>query len=180
MLMSHNIYIRYIMAELVEKCCVIRIKFLQPVATRKGLTTLIKFANIINDSVLSLYLSNADIHTNPVLVHTECKKRFTNPKVTTYVCSTVVFDGHGNGPSIKDHEHTTTKIKFLTEVDVNSSIVFQFNQQDFLANEVNKNKFIRFLMGHLSGHGYVVDQSSNDADTLIVVKHAKSGNPTCR
>ena len=69
---------------------------------------------------------------------------------------------------------------FLLEVDVNSSIIFQLNQQDFLANEVNKSKFIRFLMGYLSGHGYVVGQSSNDADTLMgkhVLRSAKSGNP---
>ena len=36
-------------------------------------------------------------------------------------------------------------------------------------------------MGHLSGHGYVVGQSANDADTLIVkhaLQSAKSGNPT--
>ena len=46
---------------------------------------------------------------------------------------------------------------------------------------MNKSKFIRFLIGHLSGHGYVVSQSSNDADTFIVehaLQSAKSGNPT--
>ena len=54
------------MAEILENCCVIcRIEFLvatdeKTVVTRKGLTTLIKFANIRNDSVLSLYLANAD------------------------------------------------------------------------------------------------------------------------
>ena len=46
------------MAEILENCCVIcRLEFLEPdektVVTRKGLTTLIKFANIRNDSVLS-------------------------------------------------------------------------------------------------------------------------------
>ena len=94
---------------------------------------------------------------------------------------TVIFDGYGNGLSIKDHEHTRRKRKFLAEVDVNPSIVFQLNQQDFLANEVDKSKSIRFLMGHLSGHGYVVDQSSSDADTLIVkhaLQSAKNGSPT--
>ena len=98
-----------------------------------------------------------------------------------YGCCTVVFDGYGNGPSIKDREHTRRRCKFLAEVDVNSSIIFQLNQQDFLANDVNKSKFIRFLVGHLSGHGYVIGQSSNDANTLIVkhaLQSAKSGYPT--
>ena len=35
---------------------------------------------------------------------------------------------------------------------------------DQSANELNKSKFIRLLMGHLSDHGYTVDQSSNDAE----------------
>ena len=85
-----------------------------------------------------------------------------------YACCTVLFDSYGKGPSIKDHEHTGRRTKFIAEIDVNSSIIFQLNQQEFLANELNKSKFIRFLMGHLSDHGYTVDQSSNDADTLIV------------
>ena len=54
------------LAEILENCCVIcRIEFLEAdeksVVTRKGLTTLIKFSNIRIDSVLSLYLANADI-----------------------------------------------------------------------------------------------------------------------
>ena len=36
------------------------LKIVVTVATRKALITLIKFANIRNDSVLSLYLANAD------------------------------------------------------------------------------------------------------------------------
>ena len=60
---SFDVYIRYIMAEILENCCVIcRLEFLEAdektVVTRIGITTLIKFANIRNDSVLSLYLAN--------------------------------------------------------------------------------------------------------------------------
>ena len=73
------------MAEILETCCVIcRLEFLEAdektVVTRKGLTTIIKFGNIRNDSVLSLYLANADIDTNLLLVHKECRKRFTDPR----------------------------------------------------------------------------------------------------
>ena len=54
------------MAEILENCCVICcIEFLEAdektVVTMKRLTTLNKFANIRNDSVLTLYLANADI-----------------------------------------------------------------------------------------------------------------------
>ena len=78
------------MTEILENCCVIcRTEFLESdektVVTKKGIATLIKFSNIRNDSVLSLYLSNENKDTNPVLVHNACRKSFTDPrkKVTT-------------------------------------------------------------------------------------------------
>ena len=79
---SFDVYISYIMAEILENGCVIWcIEFLEAdektVVARKGLTTLIKFANIRNYSVLSLYLAYADIDNNPLLVH---KERFTDPR----------------------------------------------------------------------------------------------------
>ena len=96
----------------------------------------------------SLYVADGGMLLHPL----KWKKRDTFLEIAEeyrkltcerYGCCTVVFDGYGNGPSIKDREHTRRRCKFLAEVDVNSSIIFQLNQQDFLANEVNKNKFIR-------------------------------------
>ena len=91
-----------------------------------------------------------------------------------YGSCTVVFDGYGNGPSVKDHEHIRRKKKCLAEIDVKASIIFQHNQQEFLANEQNKSKFITLLSRHLQGYGHVVDQSLNDADTLIVKRALQS------
>ena len=52
-------------------------------------------------------------------------------------------------------------------------------QNDFLLNELNKSQFIPLLGNRLQAKGFVVHQSSNDADTLIVkcaVELALAGN----
>lgn len=90
-------------------------------------------------------------------------------KLGPVVC--VVFDGYGDQPSTKDHEHArrTSRCGAVSptrKIDCNTKQVGQ--QEPFLANIVNKNGFIQVLMEHLSDRGVTVMQADGDADTMIV------------
>lgn len=85
----------------------------------------------------------------------------------------VVFDGYGNEPSIKDHEHFRRSAKVGTvamtrQVDERTREIGP--QEAFLANIENKRAFIGVLSKYLTKSGFNVHQSSGDADTDIVSK----------
>ena len=80
----------------------------------------------------------------------------------------VAFDGYGNGPNIKDHEHVRRAGASAPDVVFDFSKTIYHDQSSFLANERNKKKIVAFLMICLQHAGFVVDQAVDDADTLIV------------
>jgi len=91
------------------------------------------------------------------------KKFYGDPSVVI-----VVFDGYGNGPNIKDHEHLRRSSKCAPDVVFDQNRAVFKDQTAFLANEVNKQHFVAFLISHLQSAGYSVQQAFDDADTLVV------------
>ena len=92
----------------------------------------------------------------------------------------VVFDGYGNGASTKDHEHRRrNKGMAFPYVKIELDMVAHNKQNDFSSNKLNKSQFISLLGNCLQTKGFIVHQSSNDADTLIVkcaIELALAGN----
>ena len=80
----------------------------------------------------------------------------------------VVFDGYGNGPSTKDHEHERKAKKSSPIVIFDETKPVHRNQNDFPNNEINKKSFVWLLSQHLQHSGFKADQARDDADTLIV------------
>jgi len=81
---------------------------------------------------------------------------------------TVVFDGYGNEPTIKDHEHTRRSVKSAPNIAVDEAKPLYSNQAAFLANKGNKKALIQLLAKYLTAAGHEVHQARDDADTLIV------------
>ena len=80
----------------------------------------------------------------------------------------IVFDGYGNGASIKDHEHIHRMTRKSVDISVRCDIPAFCNQSAFLSNEKNKKQFIELLGKALEESGHHVLYSQGDADTLIV------------
>lgn len=81
---------------------------------------------------------------------------------------TIVFDGYGNGPTVKDHEHTRRARKSSPAVVFDDLTVVYKDQEAFLANEENKTRFLHILSQQLLSNGYDIHQATSDADTDIV------------
>jgi len=84
---------------------------------------------------------------------------------------TIIFDGYGNGPSTKDHEHdrrTKTGTACAPIIKVMESNPIYSQQSLFLANDKNKCDFIKLLSEHLTRNGQTVIQAISDADSDIV------------
>ena len=79
----------------------------------------------------------------------------------------IVFDGYGNGPSVKDHEHTRRAKSAAPDIVIDEWKVAHKNQTNFLQNENNKKQFVEMLCIHFRKQNYVVHQAFQDADTLI-------------
>ena len=98
--------------------------------------------------------------------------------VTTYVNyirakfkdSTVVFDGYGDEPSLKDHEHMRrmTGKKNSPDLRVTPELTISCDREVFLANEKNKQDLIMIMSIEMENHNIVVYQAKEDGDTIIV------------
>jgi hypothetical protein len=66
----------------------------------------------------------------------------------------IVFDGYGNGPNVKDHEHRRRGKRQSPDVVFDKSGPVHKNQDEFLANENNKHAFVSFLISHLMSYGH--------------------------
>ncbi len=82
-------------------------------------------------------------------------------------CS-IVFDGYGQAPSIKDHEHQRRVVRTCADIHLTDVTQVHSNQEVFLSNEKNKQQFIQLLSKTMRDAGHVVHNSTSDADTMIV------------
>lgn len=84
--------------------------------------------------------------------------------------STVVFDGYGEEPSMKDHEHMRRMAgkKVYPDVRVTPEFTISCDREVFLANEKIKGALIMMISTEMASHNIVVRQAKDDGDTLIV------------
>ena len=101
--------------------------------------------------------------------------QYSNFLRSKYGTCTVVFDGYGNGPSTKDHEHVRRRKTPSSFVRLTPESAALTEQNILLSNERNKIQFIDLLSNHLISQGFTIHQSLNGADTLIV-KQALEGH----
>lgn len=87
--------------------------------------------------------------------------------VQRYGKATVVFDGYKNGPSTKDCTHQRRTSLSTPTVAFDSSMVAKVKKEEFLANRVNKQKFILHLGERLQQSGCTVNRAAGDAGLLI-------------
>lgn len=88
----------------------------------------------------------------------------------------IVFDGYGQEPSIKDHEHQRRVVKTCADIHLTECTQVHNNQEVFLSNEKNKHQFIQLLSRSLRDAGHVVHNSTSDADTMLVSVALKSAS----
>ena len=87
--------------------------------------------------------------------------------VIRYGGCSVIFDGYGNEPSIKDHEHVRKAKLFSPDLAIEESMPAYRNQAAFFANKQNKRFFIQLLSAHLRANQCFVCEAVDDADTVI-------------
>ncbi len=111
----------------------------------------------------------------------EITKHYVNYVRTKYGSCCIVFDGYDQGPSIKDHEHVRRVHKACADIQLAESMRASVDQQIFLSNMKNKSQFITLLSHCLRADGHIVNDSTGDADTMIVasaLQFASQGNAT--
>ncbi len=111
----------------------------------------------------------------------EITKHYVNYVRTKYGSCCIVFDGYDQGPSIKDHEHVRRVHKACADIQLAESTRASVDQQIFLSNMKNKSQFITLLSHCLRADGQIVNNSTGDADTMVVasaLQFASQGNAT--
>ena len=93
--------------------------------------------------------------------------RYVNNK---FKDATVVFDGYGEEPSTKDHEHMRRMAgkKVSLDMRVTPELTISCDREVFLANEKNKGALITIISAEMASHNITVRQAKDDGDTLIV------------
>ena len=81
---------------------------------------------------------------------------------------TVVFDGYGEGPSIKDNTHQRRGQNTHPVVNFTADMEFSGKKEDFLSRDKNKEGMITLISTELTKRGCRVIQASGDADVDIV------------
>jgi ribose 5-phosphate isomerase RpiB len=94
--------------------------------------------------------------------------QYVNYVRTRYRDCCIVFDGYGQGPTIKDHEHQRRIGKTCADIQLSENIKAHIDQQTFLSNEKNKSQFIALLSRCLEADGQILHNSTGDADALTV------------
>ncbi|KAK3709221.1 hypothetical protein QZH41_004579 [Actinostola sp. cb2023] len=95
-----------------------------------------------------------------------------------YGKATVVFDGYEDGPGTKDCTHQRRTGTCGPTVNFSSNMIFQSKKEDFLANKVNKQRFINFLSERLQAARCTSAHAVGDADLLIVQTAVESARYT--
>ena len=93
---------------------------------------------------------------------------YKNYVTSNYGQSTIVIDGYGNNPSIKDHEHSRPSCDTSPKVKIGNEIKVTMNQAAFLSNDFDKMELIKLMTPELIAGGNTVEQSTDDGDTMIV------------
>ena len=93
---------------------------------------------------------------------------YKNYVTSNYGQSTIVFDGYGNNPSMRDHEHSRPSCNTSPKAKIGNEIKVTMNQATFLSNDFDKMELIKLMTPGLIACGNTVEQSTDDGDTMIV------------
>ncbi|XP_073243634.1 uncharacterized protein [Porites lutea] len=85
----------------------------------------------------------------------------------TYPRATIVFDGYDNGPTTKDCTHQRRGHGCGLAVLFDPDMLVTLKKDEFLSNQVNKQKFINLLSENLEHAGYSTRHAKGDADVMI-------------
>ncbi|XP_073253317.1 uncharacterized protein [Porites lutea] len=85
----------------------------------------------------------------------------------TYPRATIVFDGYDNGPTTKDCTHQRRGHGCGLAVLFYPDMLVTLKKDEFLSNQVNKQKFINLLSENLEHAGYSTRHAKGDADVMI-------------
>ena len=112
----------------------------------------------------------------------EIAKAYADFTVRYYKEVTVVFDGYGAGPSIKDNtHHRRGEIRNYPVVNVTKETEFEGKKEEFLSRGTNKHHLISLISEELRQMGCVVIQADGDADvdiTMAAVNAASTHSTT--
>ncbi|CAB3994258.1 Hypothetical predicted protein [Paramuricea clavata] len=105
---------------------------------------------------------------------------YTDFTVKHYGKATVIFDGYGGGPNIKDHTHQRrSQSRIANKVDISEATKFA-GKKDFLSNNENKQALIHLVSTSMRDRGCHAIQAEGDADVEIVkAAVATSSYKTC-
>ena len=78
---------------------------------------------------------------------------YTNYLKKKYGKPTVVFDRYESGPNIKDVTHIRRKIRVSRSILFEPHMIFNGKKDEFLGNEINKQRFIKLLSEKLIDEG---------------------------
>jgi len=103
------------------------------------------------------------------MLFSEICDKYTNYVLTRYgKSSVIVFDGYLNGPSIKDATHIRRyNGKKSPDVAFSKDMKLTMRKDVFLANKMNKQRFISMLSEHFDRAGCQTINAVGDADLLI-------------
>ena len=82
--------------------------------------------------------------------------------------TTIVFDGYGDGPSIKDNTHHRRGNNIHPIVNFTAETEFSGKKEEFLSRDLNKQRLIQMISDELKERGCTVVNSIGDADVDIV------------
>lgn len=89
--------------------------------------------------------------------------------ISRYGRACIIFDGYDDGPSIKDATHRRRAGGAVgPNVIFNNKTVIKLKKQEFLANKINKQRFIFILGEVLQKSGCHIEHAKEDADLQIV------------
>ena len=90
----------------------------------------------------------------------------------------IVFNGYSDELSTKVQEHACHSGSSSADIQTKSSTKVTTSREAFLANPHNKVQLIKILSARVQAIGFMTEQSTGDADTLIVksaINYAQNG-----
>ena len=82
--------------------------------------------------------------------------------------ATVVFDGYGEGPTIKDNTHQRRGQNIHPIVNFTAETKFDGKKDEFLSRDINKQRLINLISAEIEQKGCTVVNAAGDVDVDIV------------
>ena len=103
------------------------------------------------------------------LTYGQITEKYCNFVLSAYHEAVVIFDGYDSGPSTKDVTHSRRHSTLKSPTINFTEDMFTSTQEMFLANSLNKQKFIILIGNKLEKKGCTVIHSRDHADLIIAM-----------